>query len=198
MVDLIIIGAGYWGSGIAIKARRKGMSAVILADAATEAIEATANNTEKPKKKSSTSKTKKESKMVAVKNPPKKPASPKANPKPAKTPTPKKPATGKPTAPPKKAEANGKHEPRGEVGKPHLRVLEAVAKAGRGLTRAEISEKTGINSGFTSILGHVDPTKREAGSLAAKGLLTPKVDDQDGKEVIVWNLTAAGKKLVSK
>lgn len=96
-------------------------------------------------------------------------------------------------------ESNGKAPVKdGGIKGPRLRILQAVAKAGRGLTRGEISEATGIGSGFTSLLGHLEADRREEGSLSKLGFLSPKADDVDGKQVVVWNLTAAGRKAMEK
>lgn len=83
-------------------------------------------------------------------------------------------------------------KPANQLGSAMIKVLK-VLKA-KPLSRAEISTKTGINSGFTSLLGHLDAAKREAQSLSARGLIKPTTEDRNGKDVIVWNLTAAGQK----
>lgn len=80
-----------------------------------------------------------------------------------------------------------------KLGKPHVKVLSALAKK-NGLTRAEISATTEITSGFTSLLGHLDPAKREEGSLSAKGYIKPEIQDEEGKNVVRWSITASGKK----
>ena len=68
----------------------------------------------------------------------------------------------------------------------------APADAAKGkLSRAQIAESIGVNSGFTSLLGHVDPAKREPGSLAARGLIAPEA--VEGSASVVWVITDAGK-----
>lgn len=98
-----------------------------------------------------------------------------------------------PAAKETKATTNGAAKKTG-LGKPLAAVLEALGKAKSPLTRAEISEKTGIGSGFTSILGHVNPEAREPQSLAARGYIRPEKRDEAGKDVIRWSITAAGRK----
>lgn len=172
------------------------------ADAATEAIETTELKNQKSKaKKTPNKKAKVKTVPPTAKTAPKtatktKPAA-KTSTKPAVKPASKaKPAPKAKNVP----STNGKAEkaPKSEIGKPHMRILEAILKANRALTRAEISERTGINSGFTSILGHLDEDKREEGSLSAKGLIRAEFHDVEGKNTVFWNLTAAGKKLASK
>ena len=80
-----------------------------------------------------------------------------------------------------------------KLGKAQHAVLTALSKKD-GLTRAEISAKTEISSGFTSLLGHSDPEKREAQSLLAKGFIKVGIHDVDGKNVAQYSLTAAGRK----
>lgn len=99
-------------------------------------------------------------------------------------------ATKTPAAPAAKKTPAAK--PANQLGSAMIKVLKAL-KA-KPMSRAEISAKTGINSGFTSLLGHLEPAKREAQSLSARGLIKPTTEDRDGKNVVVWNLTAAGTK----
>lgn len=116
-------------------------------------------------------------------------ASPKAEPKAKKGKAEEKKATPKePTVSAATAE---------KLGKPRRKILEALEK-GAKLTRNEIAEKTGINSGFTSLLGHLEPEKQEEGSLAKLGLIRFEKEDRDGKNAVVAVITAAGKKALEK
>jgi hypothetical protein len=76
------------------------------------------------------------------------------------------------------------------LGKPRTAILAALAKNGAALSRSQIAEITGIKTGFTSLLGHVDPARREERSLAKLGLIEP-VPSADGKS-IGWAITTAG------
>lgn len=84
-----------------------------------------------------------------------------------------------------------------KLGAPFVKVLTAL-KDGKPKTRAAISEASGVTSGFTSLLGHLDPAKREPQSLAARGYIKPETEDRDGKTVIVWTITAAGQKALAE
>jgi hypothetical protein len=80
------------------------------------------------------------------------------------------------------------------LGLPHLRVLAALAKAGKALTRNELAAKTGMSSGWCSVVGHVTESKREEGSLARRGFVQPTATvDGNGRACTVWALTAAGR-----
>jgi hypothetical protein len=81
------------------------------------------------------------------------------------------------------------------LGKPRTAILAALAKNGAALSRAAIAEATGIHSGFTSLLGHVDPARREERSLAKLGYIEP-VPSADGKS-IGWAITTAGVKALA-
>lgn len=108
--------------------------------------------------------------------------------------TPAKKATK--AAPAAKAEKNGRSS--NGIGKPRTAILETLSKYPEGLTRTQIAEKTGINSGFTSLLGHVEADKREDKSLAKEGYIKIQVQDIDGKNVTIYVITAKGRKIVGK
>jgi len=78
------------------------------------------------------------------------------------------------------------------LGKSAVATLTALAAKGK-LTRTQIAEAIGIGSGFTSLLGHLEPAKREPGSLSARGLIAPEAAEVDGKKVVLWAITDAGK-----
>jgi len=116
----------------------------------------------------------------------------------SKTATPKKKAAAKKTTTKKKAAAKkvATNSSGSKLGKPLMAILE-VLKKGKSLTRSEISAATGIKSGFTSYLGQTDPEKREEGSLLARKLIKIEKHDRDGKDVLVYSITATGKKAIS-
>lgn len=144
---------------------------------------------------------KKTTKKTAAKKTVKKSAAPKANAKSA-TPTPVKKAAKK--APAKKAAKKTAAAPAKKstekkvegLGKPQVRILEALKKFGP-LTRAQISNKTEITSGFTSYLGHNDPEKREPRSLAAQGMLTVETHDIDNRDTTVYVISKKGEAAIS-
>jgi DNA-binding PadR family transcriptional regulator len=83
------------------------------------------------------------------------------------------------------------------LGKAQTAVLKLLAK-GRPLTRQEIGKATGIQTGFTSLLGHTEPARREPQSLAARGFITIEQRDVDGRSVVVNSITAAGRKALAE
>lgn len=105
-------------------------------------------------------------------------------------------ATAKKTT--KKAPTNGGKASPGRptrfLGKQHLATLRLLKKTPRGLTRNQISEKLGITSGFTSLLGHLEPEKRETGSLAYRGFIRFQEDPETGATIAL--ITAAGSKAI--
>ncbi len=109
---------------------------------------------------------------------------PKAQAKPAATVTPS--AVTKPVTPAATVSATPAPV---RLGKSGIAVLTAISK--EPLTRAEIGVRTGIKSGFCSLLGHVDLTKTEPSSLSAKGYLT--VGMTEGKSASTYAITDRGK-----
>ena len=166
---------------------------VVAEEAPTEEEE------EKPETKSPRKASKKAAKKVAKKAKEEAPTAEEEAPKkaPAKKAS-KKSAKKAPAEPASKKEAK---TPRTEkvpgIGVAHLKVLQLLGKS-KPLTRKEISEKTGIKSGFTGILGHLEAYKREPQSLSAKGLIKIEMHDVDGKDVVLHTVTAAGRKLLGK
>lgn len=89
------------------------------------------------------------------------------------------------------ATASAKPKP---LGKSAVATLTALSTKGK-LTRGQIAEAIGIGSGFTSLLGHLDPAKREPQSLSARGLIAPETTDAG---TVVWVITAAGAKALAE
>jgi hypothetical protein len=130
-------------------------------------------------------------KKAAAKKVPAKTSAP-AKKTPAKKTAPVKGAAKK-TAAPKEKKERAPREPK-LLGKPQTAILTVLAKHPDGLTRTQISEKTEIKSGFSSLLGHLEPEKREPQSLAARGLIKI-VTEEEGT---VHKITADGKKILDK
>lgn len=78
------------------------------------------------------------------------------------------------------------------LGKSQAKILEALSQKGsdKGLTRTEISLKTGLTSGWCGLLGHLSPEKTEPQSLAGRGFLTIEQDETRGH---IHKITDAGK-----
>lgn len=78
------------------------------------------------------------------------------------------------------------------LGKSQMKILEALSgkDAVKGLTRQDISLKTGLTSGWCGLLGHLNPEKTEPQSLAGRGFLTIEADEERGH---VHKITDEGK-----
>lgn len=78
------------------------------------------------------------------------------------------------------------------LGKSQAKILEALSTkaAEKGLTRTEISLKTGLTSGWCGLLGHLSPEKTEPQSLAGRGFLTIEQDEARGH---IHKITEAGR-----
>lgn len=124
--------------------------------------------------------------------------------KPAKAPKAKKPAkkAAKGKKPTKKAERKPREKKEG-LNKPQIRVLQCLAKAGKPLTRAQISEKAPVDLAFcTTYIGSSDEAKRLANE-AKRGttsLLTYKyvrVEQHEGQPD-TYVITSAGRSALEK
>jgi len=85
--------------------------------------------------------------------------------------------------------------------KPQLRILQALLK-GKSLTRQQLAAKAPVDAAATTeYIGSLDPSTREANdkkhfpSLISLKALKVEQHDVNGKDVIVFAITAAGKKL---
>lgn len=76
---------------------------------------------------------------------------------------------------------------------PHLRILRAIAKAGKPLSYRQIEAKTGYYSTLTALL-----RKDNEGSSGALGYTKEEMHDIDGRDVLTFAITAAGKKVLEK
>ena len=127
----------------------------------------------------------------------------KAPPLPSPEPKPEPKAEGKEDAPaPKKAFGGKKKE--GLRG-PQERILKAMLKAGKGLTRKEIAEQAPVDPAMcTEYLGSLDEairTRNDARyfpSLLTLGLIKAEQHDVEGKDTIQYSLTATGKKAAAE
>lgn len=86
---------------------------------------------------------------------------------------------------------------------PQVRVLKALS-LGKALTRKQISESGQVDSaGLTEWLGSLDETKRLANdvkhwpSLISLGLVRAELLDVEGKDTVVYTITAKGKKALA-
>lgn len=76
---------------------------------------------------------------------------------------------------------------------PHLRVLRAIDKSSKPLSYKEIEAKTGYYSNLTMMMR----TDHE-GSLANQKYVKEELHDRDGRDVLCFAITAAGKKVLEK
>lgn len=76
---------------------------------------------------------------------------------------------------------------------PHLRILRAINKAGKALSYRQIEAKTGYYSTLTALL-----RKDNEGSSGDLGYTKEEMHDIDGRDVLTFALTAAGKKILEK
>jgi hypothetical protein len=105
-----------------------------------------------------------------------------------------------------KAAAAKKAADPNKLGKPLVRILTTLAKNKAPLTRAQISEKAGVDHAFLSTyLGAHDPDVRKANEakrgttgLITRGLVKADEDDRDGRTVVVYVITAAGRAALAK
>ncbi len=104
----------------------------------------------------------------------------------------------------KKAPA-AKREKKDGLRKPQVRILKALAKSGKPLTRAQIAEKASCDvAGMVEWIGSADPEVRTANdkkhfpSLVSLGLVKQEQHDVDGRDVVVYAVTAKGKAEASK
>lgn len=74
-----------------------------------------------------------------------------------------------------------------------FRVLKALAKSGDAMTYRDIEKVTG----YYSILTQVMRTKHD-GSLCSRKLATEEMHDVNGRDVLAFRITAAGKKAVQQ
>ena len=110
----------------------------------------------------------------------------------------KKTTTTKTKAPktPPKTKAS-KTEKKSDLSKPQLRVLEYLKKQKAGKDRKEISEGAGVDyARLNSYIGSVKEERRKSkpNCLLELKLVKMEVEDRNGKDVIIYSLTAAGKK----
>ncbi len=114
-------------------------------------------------------------------------------------------------APAKKAPAKAtktvKAEPKKVEGlrKPQIRLLEALKKAGKPLSRAQAAEKAEVDqAACVEYIGSSNPEIRKSNdakhfpSLISLGLVKHEQHDIDGKDVVVYSITAKGKEKLEK
>lgn len=77
-----------------------------------------------------------------------------------------------------------------------LKVLQQLTKATNGLTRKELSTKTGIKKGFSKMLGAATKSDSENTGMEGDGLV--KSQNVEGRRGLVYTITAAGRKALEK
>lgn len=89
--------------------------------------------------------------------------------------------------------------------KPQVRILKALAKASKPLTRAAIAEKASVDAaGCVEWIGSADEATRKTNdakhfpSLVTLGLLRQERHDADGRDVVLYTVTAKGKAEAAK
>lgn len=140
---------------------------------------------------------------------PEKKVEPKTDPAaPKKSPTPKKAApkpAPKPAAAKKAApKAATKSPANGDLRKPQLAILAALAKSNKPLTRKEVSEKSGVDP--TKIGDYTDRPEQKKDTASRwpfPDLVTLKYVradsvEKDGRDVRAYTITAAGRKAIGK
>lgn len=135
-----------------------------------------------------------------TKTPTKKPAA-KTSAKPAAKPAPKASTNGKAAKGTAKPATSVKKKDDNGLRKPQVRILAALAKTGRPMTRVELAKAAPVDQATcVEYLGSADPEKRKANdvkhfpSLVSLGYVKQIMDDQDGSTVWVHTITATGKK----
>ncbi len=123
-------------------------------------------------------------------------------PAPKATPKPKAKVT-KPAAKPVKAtkpapKADPVPKVKSPVTKPQLRILEALAKAGKGLNATTISDKAGVAKTWVTGFVRKACAANTTPSLMEQGLVKGKEVDVDGHLEWVYEVTAAGRKMATK
>lgn len=108
----------------------------------------------------------------------------------------KKPATKK------TADSNGKAS---GLRAPQVRILKALVKAGKPMTRSQISEKAPVDqAACVEYIGSHNPDVRLANdakhfpSLVTLGYVKAEMHDVDGRDVVQYTVTAKGAKAAEK
>jgi hypothetical protein len=153
-------------------------------------------------------KAKAEPKVAKVKKAPAKPAAKKPVAKkpvakaPAKKAAPKAKAAKPVAKKPAKAKTEKAPRDKSVLSKPQIRILQCLAK-GKALSRKQISEKAPVDNALcTSYIGAIDPEilarPEHAFSLINRKFVRAEQHDVDGKDVILYTITASGKVALSK
>jgi chromosome segregation and condensation protein ScpB len=78
-----------------------------------------------------------------------------------------------------------------------VRVLGLLAKTPRGLTRAQLAEKTGIQKGWAKLLGAPSKGKPVKGTLEGDGYVESREPQEDEGRSMVYNITHKGKQALN-
>lgn len=110
-----------------------------------------------------------------------------------------KKAKGKKAAKAKAAKAAPAAKANGGLTGNEVKILTALTKSNKPLTRDQLRSKTGINKGWSRVLGAA--TKDDGGvnadaSLEGRGYV--KADKPEGQRTLEYTVTAAGRKALEK
>lgn len=86
---------------------------------------------------------------------------------------------------------------KGDLTGNEIKVLSLLAKAKAPMTRGELSFKTGINKGWSRLLGAFTEGKGHGDGLEDRGLVTTHVAPE-GERGVRYTITAAGRKALAK
>lgn len=107
----------------------------------------------------------------------------------------------KPREKKEKAKAEVKHEAKKEkkvssLTASDIKVLKALSKSGKPLTRNELREQTGINKGWSRILGSATREVSEH-SLEGRKMVKCEQSEESGR-TLLYTITATGKNALAK
>lgn len=113
----------------------------------------------------------------------------------------KAPAKAKKEAKPAKAEKAPKDK--SGLSKPQVRILQALAKAGKALDRKQLASKADIDGTLIgNAAGYLDPEINarpvHANNLVNRKFVKIETHDIDGKDVTTFTITASGKAALAK
>ena len=108
-------------------------------------------------------------------------------------------------APVKKAPVAKKERDPNALRKPQIRILQALAKSGKPLSRKELADKASVDqAGCVEWVGSVNSDIREANdkkhfpSLVSRKFVRFDNQDINGRDTVVYAITAAGKSEAAK
>jgi len=89
-------------------------------------------------------------------------------------------------------------ETNGSLTKNEIKVLKVLAKGKAALTRVQLSKRTGINGGWSKLLGagNYEGYGVQGGGLALRGLLL--IEGEEDSRILSYTITAKGRKAIAK